>query len=123
MYTCDQAVDGQLDTRWSSRFSDPQWMTVDLGSRKRIARLILHWETAYGKAYRVQVSDDRVAWTDVYRTDAGDGDVDNLDLSATGRYVRVYGEQRGTEWGYSLRELEVYGGNWIYLPLVLHGFT
>ncbi len=40
----------------------------------------------------------------------GDGGVDDLTgLSGTGRYVRIYGTQRGTEWGYSLWELEVYG--------------
>ena len=25
------AVDGRMDTRWSSEFSDPQWIVVDLG--------------------------------------------------------------------------------------------
>jgi beta-glucosidase len=119
---CRQAVDGRLDTRWSSKFSDPQWIYVDLGSRQHIERVILHWETAFGRAYRVQVSNDKVHWQDVYRTDAGDGEVDNLDLFAAGRYVRVYGEQRGTGWGYSLREVQVYGGASIHLPLVLSPF-
>jgi endo-1,4-beta-D-glucanase Y len=32
-----------------------------------------------------------------------------LTLSGSGRYVRVYGTARGTAWGYSLWEFEVYG--------------
>jgi len=118
------AVDGDLTTRWSSQFGDLQWLHVDLGARKDIKRVILHWETAYGKAYQIQVSDDAVNWTDVYSTTAGDGEVDNLGMSASGRYVRIIGTQRGGEWGYSLWELEVYGrpGS-IYLPLVLRRFS
>jgi beta-glucosidase len=105
------AVDGDLTTRWSSRFSDLQWIYVDLGTRKDIERMILHWEKAYGEAYQIQVSDDAVNWTDIYSTTAGDGGVDNLEVSGTGRYVRMYGTKRGTDWGYSLWELEVYGSD------------
>jgi hypothetical protein len=108
-YGCGQAVDGDLSTRWSSQFSDPQWIQVDLGRRQRIERVIVHWETAYGQAYQVQVSGDAVHWTDIYGTIAGDGAIDNLYVSATGQYVRVYVTQRGTGWGDSLWEFEVYG--------------
>ncbi len=34
-YPASAAVDGDLTTRWSSAFSDPQWITVDLGSVQR----------------------------------------------------------------------------------------
>jgi len=119
-YVCRNAVDGDLATRWSSQFSDLQWIYVDLGARQRTQRVILRWETAYGKAYRIQISDDAIHWTDAYSTTAGDGEVDNLNLSGTGRYVRIYGTQRGTGWGYSLWEFEVYARPVpIYLPLVL----
>jgi hypothetical protein len=121
--TPSNAVDGDLTTRWSSQHSDPQWIYVDLGIRRNIERVVLHWETAYGKAYQIQVSDDAINWTDIYSTTVGDGEVDNLDVSGTGRYVRMYGTQRGTKWGYSLWEFEVYGsGHCIYLPLVLKNY-
>lgn len=110
-YICNNAVDGDLATRWSSQFSDPQWIYVDQGARKHVERVILHWEAAHGEAYSIQLSDDAIHWTDVYSATASDGEVDNLDLSGTGRYVRVHATQRGTGWGYSLRELEVYGGD------------
>ncbi|MGD8793130.1 MAG: glycoside hydrolase family 3 C-terminal domain-containing protein [Anaerolineae bacterium] len=105
---CANAVDGNRITRWSSQFSDPQWIYVDLGARQCIERMILHWETAYGRTYQIQTSDDALTWTDIYSTTCGDGHVDNLDLSGTGRYVRLYYTQRATAWGYSLWELEIY---------------
>jgi hypothetical protein len=107
-YTCGSAADGDLTTRWSSQFGDSQWISVDLGAQMNIERVILHWETAYGEAYRIQVSNDAIHWTDVYGTTSGDGEVDNLDVSDTGRYVRMYATRRGTEWGYSLWELQVF---------------
>jgi len=107
-HICSNAVDGDLTTRWSSRFSDSQWIYVDLGTRQRIERVILQWEAAHGKAYRLQISNDARHWADIYRTTAADGEVDNLDMSGTGRYLRLYATQRGTGWGYSLWEFQVY---------------
>ena len=109
-YSCSNAVDGDIETRWSSQFSDPQWISVDLGARKHVKRVILHWEAAHGEAYSIQLSDDAVHWTDLYNTSTSDGDVDNVTVSGTGRYVRVHATMRAAEWGYSLWELEVYGG-------------
>jgi hypothetical protein len=121
--TASNAADGDLTTRWSSQFNDPQWIYVDLCAWQYIERVVLHWETACGADYRIQISDDAVNWTDVYTITAGDGEVDNLDVSDRGRYVRMYGEQRCTPWGYSLWEFEVYGRpGLIYLPLVLRQF-
>ena len=124
VFICSHAVDGNLTTRWSSQFSDPQWIYVDLGARMNIERVILHWETAYGRAYRIQTSDDTLHWTDVYSTSSSDGEVDSLDVSGIGRYVRMYATQRATGWGYSLWELQVYARTHLaYLPLVLRRST
>ena len=51
------AVDGNTGTRWSSAFSDPQWLEVDLGSSQSICQVTLNWEAAYGKAFQIQTSD------------------------------------------------------------------
>jgi hypothetical protein len=104
-----KAVDGNLSTRWSSVFSDPQWIYVDLGSTHSITGITLNWETAYGKAYSIQVSNDAVSWTTIYSTTTGIGGTENLALSGSGRYVRMYGTKRGTGWGYSLWEFQVFG--------------
>jgi YVTN family beta-propeller protein len=109
--TPNLAVDGNTATRWSSAYSDPQWLQIDLGATRSITRVVLNWEVAYGRAYTVQVSNDAATWTNLFSTTTGDGGIDDLTgLSGSGRYVRVFGTQRGTQWGYSLWEVEVYGG-------------
>ena len=109
-YTASAAVDGSLTTRWSSAFADPQWIQVDLGQSYAINRVKLTWEAAYGSAYQIQTSADGTTWTTARSVTGGDGGVDdNTGLTATGRYVRINGTARGTAWGYSLFEFEVYG--------------
>jgi hypothetical protein len=108
-YTPAKAVDGNDSTRWSSNWSDNQWITVDLGSTQTFDRVLLHWESAYGKAYRIEVSNDNRNWTTVYSTSAGDGGTDNDTFApASARYVRMQGVSRGSSYGYSLYEFEVY---------------
>ncbi|NQT27503.1 glycoside hydrolase family 9 protein [candidate division KSB1 bacterium] len=103
------AVDGDMSTRWASDRSDPQWIYVDLGAIYPIYQVILHWEAAYGSEYEIQVSDDAVDWTTLYTETEGNGGTDEVSgLSGNGRYVRMYGTARGTNWGYSLWEFEVY---------------
>ncbi|GIG92226.1 ThuA domain-containing protein [Plantactinospora endophytica] len=104
------AVDGNSGTRWGSAYSDPQSITVDLGAAYPLNRVRLNWETAYGRAYQIQVSPNNSTWTQVYATTTGDGGVDDVPISANGRYVRITGTQRATQWGYSLWDLNVYGG-------------
>jgi beta-glucosidase len=107
-YSAANACDGDPRTRWSSQFSDPQWITVDLGSTRSIARVRLNWETAYAQSYRIQISTDNSAWTDLYATTNGIGSVNDLAVLSSGRYVRTYATQRGTQYGYSLYDFEVY---------------
>jgi fibronectin type 3 domain-containing protein len=109
-YPGTSAVDGNTGTRWSSAFSDPQWIYVDLQATYNITRVKLNWEAAYGKSYQIQVSTDALSWTTIYSTTTGAGGVEDLTgLSRTGRYVRMYGTARATGYGYSLWEFEVYG--------------
>ncbi|HEX2535928.1 MAG TPA: discoidin domain-containing protein [Chitinophagaceae bacterium] len=106
-----KAFDGNTATRWASvQQQDPQWIYVDLGGNYNLSKVILRWEAAYGRGYQIQTSGNASTWTTVYTTTTGDGGVDELTLSgASGRYVRLNGTARGTTWGYSLWEFEVYG--------------
>ncbi|MEY9855707.1 hypothetical protein ABH935_001311 [Catenulispora sp. GAS73] len=104
------AVDGNAGTRWSSQFSDPQWLQVDLGSTQNICEVVLNWETASGKAYQIQTSNDATTWTTIYSTTTGPGGTETLNVSGSGRYIRMYGTARNTGYGYSLWEFSVYGG-------------
>ncbi|MFI5723646.1 discoidin domain-containing protein [Streptomyces cyaneofuscatus] len=103
------AVDGNANTRWSSAASDPQWIRVDLGATTQLSQVVLGWETAYGKGYRIELSTNGSDWSTAYQTTTGDGGTDTLDISGEARYVRVYGTARGTGYGFSLWEFKVYG--------------
>ncbi|ETK34109.1 discoidin domain-containing protein [Microbispora sp. ATCC PTA-5024] len=103
------AVDGDAATRWSSAFSDPQWLQVDLGASASITQVTLTWEAAYAKAFQIQTSGDGSSWTTVYSTTTGAGGTQTLNVTGTGRYVRMYGTARATAYGYSLYEFQVYG--------------
>ncbi len=110
--TPNLAVDGSAGTRWASAFSDPQWLQVDLGATQTINRVVLNWEAAYATAYQIQVSNAASGpWTTIFSTTNGSGGVNNLTVSGSGRYIRVYGTARATAYGYSLWEFEVYGSS------------
>ncbi|MET0424906.1 MAG: ThuA domain-containing protein [Actinoplanes sp.] len=109
-YPASAAVDASATTRWSSAFSDPQWIRVDLGSVRPISRVKLLWEAAYGRDYQIQTSPDGAAWTTLRTVTGGNGgEDDHPGLSASTRYVRILGTARGTPWGYSLYSFEVHG--------------
>ncbi|OQR65575.1 licheninase [Streptomyces maremycinicus] len=109
VFSARNAVDGDPGTRWSSAFADPQWIQIDLGARADINRVALTWEAAYATSFRIEVSDDAQAWTVLHQTAAGVGGAQSLPVSGAGRYVRMYGTQRATGYGYSLWEFQVYG--------------
>jgi hypothetical protein len=110
-FPASNVTDGNTASRWSSQFSESEWIYVDLGSVLTINRVVLRWETAYGRGYQIQVSSDASTWSDVYSTTTGGGGVDDITLAspASGRYVRLLGTQRATLYGYSLWEFEIYG--------------
>jgi len=112
-FKASNAVDGNMSTRWSSEYSDPQWIYVDLGKSYKVGRVKISWELAYGKSYKIEVSSDAACWTEVYSTTTGKGGIENISFTATNaRYVRMLGTQRtmvhSQYWGYSIYEFEVW---------------
>jgi len=107
-FPASNAVDGNTGTRWSSAFSDPQWLQVDLGSVQSVCQVTLNWETAYGKAFQIQTSADGTTWTSIFSTTTGTGGTQALSVSGSGRFIRMFGTVRGTQWGYSLWEFQVF---------------
>jgi len=72
------------------------------------ADLPLDWENAYATSYHVDVSVDAKHWSTVFRTVTGKGGVRDIPVRPTpARYVRMYGTERNTQYGYSLKEFEV----------------
>ena len=107
------AFDGNTtSTRWDSieGVAGTQWLMVDLGSTRTINGVDLYWD-AGAKVYSIQTSNDGVNWTNIYSTSNGVayGHVALANLKGSGRYVRMYGTQRATQWGYSLDEMQVWG--------------
>jgi beta-glucosidase len=103
------AVDGNPGTRWSSAFSDPQWLQVDLGATATLSEVSLSWEAAYASAFQLQVSDNATTWTTIHATTTGTGGTQTIAVTGAGRYVRVLGTARATGYGYSLWEFQVFG--------------
>lgn len=104
------AVDGNMSTRWSSSYSNNQWIAIDLLDQYDFTEVKLFWETALGKDFNIEVSDDGVIWT-LAKSITGNTVLNNtIDISGnSGRFVRMYGLTRGTNYGFSLYEFEVYG--------------
>ncbi|GGF97588.1 discoidin domain-containing protein [Paenibacillus aceti] len=109
------AVDGKINTRWSSPYKDDQWFYVDLGSKMDIDRVVIRWQTP-AESYKILVSDDAKQWKNV-RADGGTitskGGVETVDFPLLkARYVKFQGVKRapveGTLYGYSFYEFEVY---------------
>ncbi|GII33732.1 DUF1996 domain-containing protein [Planotetraspora mira] len=103
------AVDGNLGTRWSSAFADPQWLQVDLGATATVNQVVLNWEAAYARAFQIQTSTNGTSWTTVYSTTTGTGGNQTLNVAGSGRYVRLYATARATQYGVSLWEFQVFG--------------
>lgn len=108
----DWATDGNETTHWGSLTGDghdEEWLYVDLGEQAEIYKVKILWQTAYASRYKIQVSDDHQTWRDV-RTISGDGKWDEIMCDdAKGRYLKVQGLKRGTQYGISIEELQVFG--------------
>lgn len=111
--------------RWSSEYSDPQWISIDLGARYEVKNVKLYWEVANGEDFTIDVSDDGSSWTTVATVTGNPATTyyNNINISPSvgARYVRMHGTNRTTGWGYSLYEFEIWGPNSI-LPIVLNDF-
>ncbi len=120
----ENAVDGNLNTRWASQSAgappattvagvDPSWLQVDLGSVQAFNTVILNWENAYAAQYRIQYTNQdpttKPTWTDATQTINSAGGTETISFATVqARYVRVYSTLRATQYGYSLYEFQVY---------------
>ncbi len=108
---CDAkfAVDGKMGTRWSSSHADNQWLVIDLGAEKNVGRVVINWETAAGKEYKLQISNDNKNWKDLTAVKNGKAGKAELKFNAQkGRYLRVLGQKRATTFGFSIFEIAAF---------------
>lgn len=109
----ENAFDGKTETRWGSGTGDKnQWITVDLGDVYDVNKVMLYWES-YSKKYKVQGSIDNIKFIDLYEEEEGKGGVEEKTFTAQPvRYVRIQNVERGTDYGCSLWEFQVYGNEY-----------
>jgi len=107
--SCNKAFDGDFTTRWSSTYTDQNWIYVDLEKIVNIQRVVIYWEVAYAKGFQIQTSNDNSTWATVYENDSGNGGTTTVGLNGVGvRYVKMYAYVRATEFGYSIWELQIF---------------
>ena len=105
-------TDGKGNTRWSSYSLDNEWIYIDLESEQMVEGVRLNWEYAYGKQYKIQTSVDGKDWTDRYHNTEGLGGMEEIFFGGEvkARYVRMFGFERGSWYGYSLYNFDVLSG-------------
>lgn len=111
-FWANAAIDGDMDTRWGSAFSDPQYLILDLGQSYDLSRVLIHWEAANALNYTLEGSNDNSSW-DVLSTQSFGlfgNRTDELIVSGNYRYLKINGTIRsvGNQWGYSIWEVEVF---------------
>ena len=100
------AIDGDITTRWSSQFHDKEWLMIDFQKAIQFNRITLSWEYAYAKSYKIQVSSDRKIWQTIYQTNESRGGLETISLDVVqGRYLKIICLERGTDFGFSLYEV------------------
>ena len=105
------AIDHDENTRWSSGFSDDQYLVLDFGQSVAISRVRIDWERAHASQYLLQVSNDGTNWTTIKTVNDSQGGVEDwTGLSGQGRYLRMQGVKRSSDYGYSIFEIQAFSG-------------
>ncbi|QNE77371.1 hyaluronidase [Streptomyces finlayi] len=103
------ASDGDPATRWSSPVEDGAWWQTELSEPVRLGQVVLRWQDAYASRYRVQVSADGRTWRTAATVREGRGGREAVRMDAKDtRFIRIQGDGRATEYGYSLWSVEAY---------------
>ncbi len=100
-------------TRWSSQYTDKQWIIVDLDKVYTLQQIVLSWEAACASQYNILVSIDSVKWDTVYIEKNGNGKNDTIMFESKNiRFIKMDGQKRlpvgGQTWGMSLYSIEAY---------------
>ncbi len=104
------AFDGDGGTRWSSQWTDAEWIQVDLGQQATLDRVELDWESAYASSYVIEAAPTATGpWSVVQTVTDGRGGSEVVPVTGEGRFVRMRGIQRVNGYGYSLWEFRVFG--------------
>lgn len=115
----DFLTDGNLErgyqTAWVSSnkdnpYEDPQTWSMDLGRSYEIDKVVLYWENAAAKKYKIYVSENKTDWMEVASEEAGEKGRFKYDFAPTNaRYVKIELEERTMEiYGYCMYEWQIF---------------
>lgn len=108
-FPASAASDGDPETRWSSPAEDGAWWQAELPAPARLGQVVLDWQDAYASRYRVQVSADGRTWRTAATVREGKGGHESVRMDAKDtRFIRIQGDGRATEYGYSLWSVQAY---------------
>ena len=112
-YPAENLVDGDFSSRWSSEFSDPQYLLIDLEDEYYLDVMALSWEASHSSEYVLETSKDKTIWDEVAYEENGNGGNDLFYPKRNARYIRLRGLERVTLWGnqygHSLYEVQAFG--------------
>jgi len=106
-----KANDGNMRTRWESEYSDPQSIEFDLDYEQWVDTIIVRSEFAYPKWFNVYVQEQgKSTWAEVVKDVPGIQSNSNYISFAArkARKIKFVFTERGTGWGNSIWEIEVY---------------
>lgn len=115
----DFLTDGNLDrgyqtacvsTNKENPYEDPQTWSIDLGKSYEIDKIVLYWENAAAKKYKIYVSENKTDWMEVASEEAGEKGRFKYDFAPTNaRYVKIELEERTMEiYGYCMYEWQIF---------------
>ena len=91
-------------------YEDPQTWSMDLGRSYEIDKVVLYWENAAAKKYKIYVSENKTDWMEVASEEAGEKGRFKYDFAPTNaRYVKIELEERTMEiYGYWMYEWQIF---------------
>lgn len=91
-------------------YEDPQTWSMDLGRSYEIDKVVLYWENAAAKKYKIYVSENKTDWMEVASEEAGEKGRFKYDFAQTNaRYVKIELEERTMEiYGYCMYEWQIF---------------
>jgi hyaluronoglucosaminidase len=108
-FTPDHAIDGDASTRWSSNYTDGEWLQVKFAQPENLGKIVISWEAAHATSYRLETSTDGTTWTTARTVTGSLGGTETEWVDVSGvQYLRMQGVARATQYGYSIYELQAY---------------
>ncbi len=104
-------IDGDLFTRWASKYTDNQWISFDFGAPKALSKIIIIWEAAYATDYDIMISEDNQNWQALESLKDRHGGTDEIAFTTVkARFVKILGIKRfNPDWGISIWETLFFG--------------